>query len=177
VRQHGHLDELGVLEPVADDRRVLLGQRHDGQQLGLRAGLETGAIGPAVVEHLLDHLPLLVHLDGIDAEVLALVLMLFDRDLKGAVDVGQPLAKDVPEADQDRQADSAKLQLIHQFLQVDRLFGVLRDVHLHVPVGAHREVALTPALDLVQIGGIRHGPRVALTPGPGGSTRHSHSRA
>ena len=43
LRQHRHLDELGVLEAVADDRRVVVGERHDGQQLRLRAGLEAEA--------------------------------------------------------------------------------------------------------------------------------------
>ena len=40
LRQHRRLDELGVLEAVADDRRVVVGERHDRQQLGLGAGLE-----------------------------------------------------------------------------------------------------------------------------------------
>ena len=42
--QHRHLDELGVLEAVADDRRVVVGQRHDGQQLRLGARLEAEAV-------------------------------------------------------------------------------------------------------------------------------------
>ena len=74
--EHRHLDELGVLEAVADDRRVVVGQRHDGEQLGLGAGLEAEAVLAAEVEHFLDDLPLLVHLDRVDADVAALVLVL-----------------------------------------------------------------------------------------------------
>jgi hypothetical protein len=89
-RQHRHLDELGVLEAVADDRRVVGRHRHHGQQFRLRSGFEAEAVRPAEVEHLLDDLALLVHLDRVDAEVLALVLVLVDRRLKRAVDIAEP---------------------------------------------------------------------------------------
>ena len=82
--QHRHLDELGVLEAVADDRRVVVGHRDDGEQLRLRAGLEAEPVRAAEVEHFLDDLALLVHLDRIDAAVLALVLVLGDRALERA---------------------------------------------------------------------------------------------
>ena len=49
LREHRHLDELGILEAVADDRRIVRGQGHDGQQLGLAAGLEPEMIWPAEV--------------------------------------------------------------------------------------------------------------------------------
>ena len=76
VGQHRHLDELGVLEPVADDWRVVGRHRDDGQQLGLRAGFEAELVRPAEVEHFLDDLPLLVDLDRVDAEVAPFVLVL-----------------------------------------------------------------------------------------------------
>ena len=43
LRQHRRLDVLGVLEAVADDRRVVVGERDDGQQLRLGAGFEAEA--------------------------------------------------------------------------------------------------------------------------------------
>src|SRR5262249_38655552 len=53
--QHGHLDELVVLEAVADDGGIAaVGEGEDGEQLRLGAGLETEAVRPAVVEDLLD---------------------------------------------------------------------------------------------------------------------------
>ena len=76
--EHRRLDELGVLEAVADDRRVVVGDGHDGEQFRLRAGFEAEAVRPAEVEDLLDHVPLLVDLDRIDAAVAALVLVLAD---------------------------------------------------------------------------------------------------
>ena len=117
--EHRRFDELGVLEAVADDRRVVVGQRDDGQQLRLGAGLEAELVGLAEVEHLLDDLPLLVDLDRVDAAVAALVLVLGDGGLKGGVDLAEPMLEDVGEADEDRQADAAELQAIDQLLQVD----------------------------------------------------------
>ena len=35
VAEHGRLDVLGILEAVADDRRGVVGDRHDGQKLWL----------------------------------------------------------------------------------------------------------------------------------------------
>ena len=117
--QHRRLDELGVLEAVADDRRVVVGERHHGQQLRLRAGLEAEVVRLAEVEHFLDDLPLLVDLDRIDAAVAALVLMLRDGAWKRRVDVAEAVLEDVGEADEHREADAAELQPIDQFLQVD----------------------------------------------------------
>ena len=73
----GHLDELVVLEAVADDRRVhAVGQGQHRQQLGLGAGLEAEVERLAEVENLLDDVPLLIDLDRIDAAVIALVVVL-----------------------------------------------------------------------------------------------------
>ena len=162
--QHRHLDELGVLEAVADDRRLVRRHRDHGQQLGLGPGLEAEVVRPAEVEDLLDDLPLLVDLDRIDAEVLALVLVLRDGRLKRAVNVGEPLPEDVAKPDQDRQADAAQLQVIDELLQVDRALGILGGVDADVAVRADGEVALAPALDFVELRRVGHGPRIALTP-------------
>ena len=133
--QHRRLDELGVLEAVADDRRVVRGQRRHRQQLGLRPGLEAEAVGPAEIEDFLDHLPLLVDLDRIDADVAPLVRVLRDGRLEGAVDVRHAVAEDIAEPDEDRQVDAAELQVIDELLEIDRLLRVLRRVDEHVAGG------------------------------------------
>ena len=148
--QHGHLDVLVVLEAVADDGRVVVGQRHHGQQLGLGAGLQAEVERLAELQDLFHHLPLLVDLDGVDAAVAALVLVLGDGGVEGAVHLAQPVLQDFGEADQDGQVDAAQHQRIDQFLEVDRAGGVLFGVHEDVPVVAHREVALAPARDVVE---------------------------
>ena len=49
LRQHRRLDVFGVLEAVADDRRVVVGEGDDGQQLRLGAGFEPEVIRLAEV--------------------------------------------------------------------------------------------------------------------------------
>jgi hypothetical protein len=56
VRHHRHLDEFGVLEAVADDRRVVVRERDDGEQLRLGAGLQAELILPSELQDLLDDL-------------------------------------------------------------------------------------------------------------------------
>ena len=69
VGQHHHLDVLVVLEAVADDGRLVVGDGQHGQQLGFGARLQPELERTAELEDLLDHLPLLVHLDRINAAV------------------------------------------------------------------------------------------------------------
>ena len=176
VGQHRHLDELGVLEPVADDRRVVVRHRDHGQQLGLGPGLEAELVRPAEVEHFLDDLPLLVHLDRVHAEILAFVRVRVDGRLKRVVDVRQPLLQDVAEPDQDRQADAAQLQVIDELLEVDRAIGVLGGVDANVAVRTDGEVVLAPAFDLVELGGVGDRPGIALPPRAGRSAGRTHAR-
>jgi len=82
--------------------------------------------------NLLDHLPLLIDLDRIDAAVAALVLVLGDGSGKRGVNVFETMFQDVGEADEDGKADAAQLQAIDQLLEVDRALGILRRMHLHV---------------------------------------------
>ena len=174
VGQHRHLDELSVLEPVADDRRFVGRHRDHGQQLRLGAGLEAEVVGTPEIEHLLDDLTLLVHLDRIDAAVAPLVLVLRDGRLEGRVDVGDALAEDVLEADQDGQPDASELQVIDELLQVNRALGILRRVHADVAVRADGEVAFSPSIDLIQLGRVRNRPGIALTPRARYTTRRAH---
>ena len=81
--QHRHFDVFGVLEPVTDDGRVVVGLGHHRQHLRLRARLEAEAILAAEIEHFLDHVALLVHLDRVDAEVAPFVAVLVDGGLEG----------------------------------------------------------------------------------------------
>ena len=158
LRQHRHLDVLVVLEAVADDGRVVVGQRHHGHQLGLGAGFQAEVERLAEFQHLFHHLPLLVDLDGVDAAVFALVMVLGDGGLKGAVQLAQTVLQDVGEADQNGQVDAAQHQRVDQFLEVDRARGVLFRVDQDVPVVADRKIALAPTGDVVEIAGDLRGP-------------------
>ena len=142
---------------------------------GLEPASRPKSNGRAELEHFLDDLPLLVDLDRVDADVAALVLVLGDGRLEGVVDVLQPVLEDVAEADERRQVDAAALQVVDQLLEVDGPVRVLRGMHLDVAVLADREVALAPALDFVQLGGVGGRPALAhVVRGARASHRNFH---
>ena len=146
------------LKPLQMIGVSLRGHRHHGQQFRLAAGFQAELERLAEFQHFFDHLPLLVHLDRIDAAVVALILLLGHRRLKDAVNFAQPMLQNVGEANQDRQIDAAQLQPIDQLLQVDRALGILRRMHANVPVAVDRKVSVAPARHFVQFGGIDHRP-------------------
>ena len=76
--------------------------------------------GAPKFEHLLDDLPLLVHLDRIDAAIASVVLVLRDRGLERVVDVAEAVSQDVAEADENGKVDAASLQVVDELLQIDR---------------------------------------------------------
>ena len=158
LRQHRHLDVLVVFEAVADDGRIVVGQRHHGHQLGLRAGLQTEVERLAEFQHLFHHLPLLVDLDRVHAAVLALVVVLADGRLKRGVELAQTVLQNVGEANQNGQVDAAQHQRVDQLLQIDGARRVFFGMDPHVPVIAHREIAFAPTGDVVEIAGGFRGP-------------------
>ncbi len=160
LRQHRQLDELGVLESIADDGGVVVGQRRHGHQLGLRSRFQPELERFSEIENFLDDLALLVHLDGIHAHVIAGVFVLGDGGLKRLVDVLQAMPQDVPKPHERRQADAPELQVIDQLLQVDRALRLLRRVNLDVTVLAYRKVPLPPAGNLIHFGGVDRRPRI-----------------
>ena len=120
LRQQRQLDVGAVLVAVAHDQRVgRVEQRERHQQLGLAAGLEAHAQGGSVADHLLHHLPLLVHLDRVDAAVAAPIRVLGDRGAEGAREALDAARQDVGEADQQRRAQAPALEVLHQLEQVD----------------------------------------------------------
>ncbi len=94
-RQH-----RAVLDAVADEQRLVVDVRQARDQLGLRAALEAHAVRPAGVEHLLDDLVQLVHLDRVDAAIDVAVARLGDRRCERLVEPPHPGAQHVLEADQ-----------------------------------------------------------------------------
>ena len=83
--QQGQFDVAGVLVAVADDKRVALALHgDDGVELGLRPCLKSEVELASVADDLLHHGLHLVHLDGIDDEVLAFVAVFLPGLLKAA---------------------------------------------------------------------------------------------
>ena len=116
---HRHLDVLVVLEAVADDRRVVVGDRQHRQQFRLRAGFQSELVGLAVLEDLFDHLALLVHLDRKHAAVVALVAVLLDRVFERAVNLAETVLQNLAEANQNRRIDAAQDELVDQLFEID----------------------------------------------------------
>ena len=111
---------------------------------GFEPASRPNLIRPAVLEDFLHHLPLLIDLDGIDAAVAALVVVLGDGALERLVHFAQAMLQNLAEADQNRQRDAAQLQIVDQLLQIDAAVGILVRMHAEVPAGAHAESSPCP---------------------------------
>ncbi|HYJ08744.1 MAG TPA: hypothetical protein VEX18_07035 [Polyangiaceae bacterium] len=76
------------------------------------SGFEPEAPWPARFDYLLDQVPLLVHLDREYAAVVARILVLGDGLDEGFVDALDAIGHDVREAEQQRQVEPARLELL-----------------------------------------------------------------
>ena len=70
------------------------------------------------------------------------------------MDLADAMAEDVGEAEQDRQLDAAGLELVDEFLEVDRLLGRLVGMDGDVAGLVDAEVALAPVADAVEFEGV-----------------------
>ena len=148
-----------VLVAVADDQRVRrVQQRQRDQQLRLAARLQAHALGGAVLDDLLHHVPLLIHLDGIDAPVAAAVAVLLDGGLEGLAEPLHPAGEDVREADEQRGAQPAALEVPHQLQQVDAGARLAPRKHLDPAVGVDAEEPAAPVGDVVELETVSNGP-------------------
>jgi hypothetical protein len=154
--QHDHLDELIILEAVADDRCLTrsVGEGQNGQEFRLAAGFQSKAVRFAEVQHFLDDVPLLVHLDGVDAVVIPAIAVLLHRLVEGIGNVSDPMLEDVREAQKKRGLDAASADLIDEFLEVDTAFRVLVRVDGDVSELVDPKVPFAPILDAVGFEGI-----------------------
>ena len=100
----GEPDEGFVLVAVADQQGFrVVHDGEDGVQLRLGPGFEADVVRPAEFYDFFHHLALLVHLDRVDAVVLAFVVVFLDGVLENggqAVDAG---AQNIGEPEKDGQ--------------------------------------------------------------------------
>jgi hypothetical protein len=109
----------------------------------MSSGLE-----PASSPYLVHHLPQLVHLDGEDAPVFALVALLADRLAEELVELDHPVTQEVLETDHHRGLEAHALGLVDHVQQPDPApVGQRLDVDEALIV--HRKMAGTPALEAV----------------------------
>src|SRR5439155_26848846 len=95
------------------------------QQLGFVACLQAEVECLAEVEYLLYDVSLLVDLDWVNAAISALVSEFLNRGLERFVNFADAVAEDVGEAEENRQLDAARLELINEFFEVNGLVGTL----------------------------------------------------
>jgi len=156
--EEGEPHVVVVLVAVADDEA--LGALVHGQgdhQLGLGAGLEAVVEVLAGGDDLVDDLAELVDLDGEDTAVFALVALFLDRLGEGLVDLGDPVAERVLEADDQRGLEAHAFGLVNHVHQADVPI-VGEGLDLHKSLGIHREVIGAPALKTVVFLGLRGRP-------------------
>jgi hypothetical protein len=123
--EHHHLDVFVVLEAVADDGGVVVG---DGGMTASSSGFEPASrpkpmLAPDLVD-LFDDVALLVDLDGVDADVAALVVVLLDGGIEDGAEFAHLHAEDFEEADEDGGIDAAQHEGIDEFFQVDGALGI-----------------------------------------------------
>ncbi len=160
LRQQRRLDVGAIFVAVAEDQRLGVVLEGEGdEQLRLRAGLDAEVVGPPVLHQLLDDVPLLVHLDRVDAAIGAAVVVLGDRLLERAAELLHARAQDVREADEEGQVEAAATQVVDQLLQVDPYRAVAGGRHLDVAGLVDAEEVATPAADVVQLDRVVDRPR------------------
>ena len=156
--QQGQFDIALVFIAVADDDGVALAlQGDDGVELGFRAGFQTEVELPAVRDNLFDDGLHLVHLDGVDHVVLALVVVLLAGLPETVPRCLDTAVEDVGEPEQHGRLYVAERQLVHHLAQVYlRVVFTGRDVHIALFV--HTEIGASPPVDVVQLVRVFNGP-------------------
>jgi hypothetical protein len=157
--EEGGLDEGLVLVAVAENVAVgVLMEGEGDQEFGLAAGFDAEAVGGAVFDQLLHHVPLLVDLDRVDPAEPALVVVLRDGRGEGSKELLDPELQDVGETDEKGKVAAPALQILHQFLEVDRPFARAPGRHLDVARVVDGEEILAPSVDVVELGRVLDGP-------------------
>ena len=148
----GEAEVLLVLVAVADGEGLGVGvEREDDQQLALAARFQAEVIRRAGVEDLLDHLPHLVHLRRVDAEVLPFVAVLVDRAAEDVVELLDAAAEHVLEADHAGEAELALADVVHHVHQIDHRARLPEGVDHHVALGVDAEVPGAPSGNVVEL--------------------------
>src|SRR5208337_3910183 len=150
--QERRLDVRAVLVPVANDERAgRLEQSEGDEQLGLASGLEPDPMRSAFLDDLFDDLALLVHFDRIHTSVAAAVPVLVDRALECAARAFHAARQDVGEANEERRAQAAALEVAYQLEQIDPAAPVSARADLDASRIVDREKTRAPALHEVEL--------------------------
>src|SRR5206468_9857222 len=122
-------------------------------------GFQTKSILFSEAVNLFHDVPLLVHLDRVDAAILALVFMLRDRVCKGFVKLADAVLEDVGETDQAGELDVAPAELIDELLEIDaRLREFSARVDGDVAFIVDFKIAVPPVANAIKSCRVLHAP-------------------
>jgi len=144
--ENGQPDELGILDPVADNQRVR-GQlvRQRDHQFGFRPGLEPVTVAVAEFDDTVDNLRLLVDLDREHAAIGALVARAGDGVGKAVVDMADLVLEIGTDPQDHRGANAALFQIVQDAGQADRIgLGAERVFQPDLTLFCHHNQALAP---------------------------------
>ncbi len=159
LAHQGEPDEGLILVPVADEEGVgVVHNRQDGVQLRLGTGFQTDVVGTAELDYFLHHLALLVDLDGIDAEVVALVSVFLHGVVEGVGQVGDAGTQDIGKADQKGHGIALRLNVFDEKLEVDVVGAVGVGLDNEVSPVVDVEITRTPTVNVVMFLGFFNRP-------------------
>src|SRR5262249_45365910 len=121
-------------------------------------GLQAEPVRTPVLEHLFDHLSLLVHLDRVNANIVSLEIVLGNRRAKGVMQLAQTVLQNLSEPNENRQIDAAQDKTIYQRLQIRTAVGILVRMNPHLAVFSDGEIALAPGRDVIEFPRVRNRP-------------------
>ena len=101
---------------------------------------------------------LLIDLDWKHAPVLAGVFVLINRRAKALVDAPNAVRQNITEANQHRQLQAARLQVLHELVEIDVALVVGPNLDFNVSRFVDIEVGVPPTSNLVQLGAIAGRP-------------------
>ena len=147
-----------VFISVAYDERVGMGV--DGKhcvKLRLGAGFKTDVVFVAMADNLLHHLAHLVHLYGIDDEILAGIGVIIRGFLEAGWYFLDSVVENVRKSQEHRGGDITNLELVDHVFQVDRRASFTR-TDLHMSFIIDWKIFQSPAADVVGLGWIFNTP-------------------
>ena len=108
LRVEREVDELLVLVAIAHDVGLwVVHVAEGGDELGLAAGLQAVMILAAIAGDLLNHFLLLVHLDGVNATIDALVFAFLDGGGEAFIELVDAPAQEIAETDEEGELGAA----------------------------------------------------------------------
>ena len=131
--------------------------RNDSVQLRLAACFQTEIEFAAVRDDFFHYRLHLIHLNGIDNEVFAFVIVFLCGFLKAACSLLDTAVENVGKAQKHRRSYISECQLIHNIAQINLcIILTRRDIDISLIVNA--EVRSSPTVDVIQFFGVFNGP-------------------